>query len=251
MPDKGRGGVCPLLSECVASLEPCPPADFGSPENTAHNHVGKVLVSGTAGAALWRFALACLFLAVGACASSSDDTSDVSDAAISAATSATTQAATSTSSPATPATPTTTQATTSTTQPATETSTTTGIATTTTSTDRIVTIRSVSASYTSGDAVEFVVTNGLADPITAQDQQAFCTIVRVDQLVGDAWVEAAPCVSGPPPSDVVLNAESAMTIELPLPLESGTYRARLVYSIGLVFVPGKTLEAETATFTVE
>lgn len=114
-----------------------------------------------------------------------------------------------------------------------------------------VVIRSTQSSFKRGESVVFVVSNGLAQSITAQDQRGFCTIVYVDRLEGEEWEQVAPCISGPPPIDVVISAGSEMTAELRQPLEPGTYRGRLVYSVGDVYLVEQTLELVGNTFVAE
>lgn len=202
----------------------------------------------------WLVALACIALALGGCVTGPEDSNDASSTTTTSGTTAiASEDAPSTSHTAAQSTTQTTSAVTTTTKTPAAATTTTETATTvttTTTTEGMVTIRSGASSYSSGDKIKLVVTNGLKTPISTTDQQGFCTIVQIDQLEDGSWVRAAPCLSGPPPIDVVLAAGSVTTVELPQPLEPGEYRARLVYSIGSSFVAGQALEAQSARFTV-
>ena len=115
--------------------------------------------------------------------------------------------------------------------------------------DELVTVRSSRARYAADETVRIVIENGLDGPITARDQLGFCTIVDIDELVDETWVAAAPCISGPPPSDVVL-APGATPVDLPQLLPPGAYRARFRYSAGDGFVEADAREVVSDTFTV-
>jgi hypothetical protein len=115
--------------------------------------------------------------------------------------------------------------------------------------DALVTVSSLQPRYAAGETVRILIENELDGPITALDQRGFCTIVDIDELENESWVAAAPCLSGPPPSDVVL-APGITAVDLPQPLPPGVYRARLRYSVGDGFVDVDALEAVSDTFTV-
>lgn len=138
--------------------------------------------------------------------------------------------------------------------PNTESTVTTTLAPSTTTTskpdERGVVVSVAKARYHSEEVVELIIANGLEVEITMRDQQGFCTVVNIDQLVGEDWTPAAPCISGPPPTDLVLAAGASASIELPQFLEQGIYRGRLVYTIGDAFDVSATQEAVTDSFEV-
>jgi hypothetical protein len=104
--------------------------------------------------------------------------------------------------------------------------------------------------YAPGESIVLSVSNGLPDPITTVDQQAFCDVLRLDMEVGAGWEEVRNCISGPPPRDVVIEPGAQRTVTWEQGLGEGVYRARLVYTIGTVFVAGEALEVISGRLTV-
>jgi hypothetical protein len=105
-------------------------------------------------------------------------------------------------------------------------------------------------SYAAGESIELRVVNGLPDPITTVDQQAFCDVLQLDAAVGDGWESVQNCISGPPPRDIVIGPGEERHITWEPGLGKGVYRARLVYTIGSVFVPGDASEITSDQFEV-
>jgi hypothetical protein len=116
--------------------------------------------------------------------------------------------------------------------------------------DAAVTVSVERDQYAPGERIDLQVRNGLSDSITTVDQQAFCTILRLDQAVGTGWEEVHNCLSGPPPQDIVIKPGEQRTVTWETGLGKGVFRARLVYTIGGAFVAGKALEVESGRLTV-
>jgi hypothetical protein len=104
--------------------------------------------------------------------------------------------------------------------------------------------------YTPGEPIEFLVGNGLDGPIATVDQQAFCSILRLDQEVNGAWQEIHNCLSGPPPREVIIGPGDEQTVIWQGGLGKGVYRARLVFTIGEAFAAGTALEVVSGRLTV-
>ncbi len=105
--------------------------------------------------------------------------------------------------------------------------------------------------YALGEQIRLEIHNGLNDPITTVDQQAFCGVLRLDREIGpDLWEEIHNCASGPPPRDVVIGPGQVLAETWETGLGKGVYRARFVYSVGGAFIAGEASEVTTGRLTV-
>lgn len=104
-------------------------------------------------------------------------------------------------------------------------------------------------SYQQGEEVTVTVTNNLDTNITTFDQQAFCSIFRLEQRTKDEWKEVRNCISGAPRRLVTLGPHSLTTVQLP-GLSPGSYRFSVVFSPGEVFDFGRSLVSYSPEFTV-
>ena len=117
--------------------------------------------------------------------------------------------------------------------------------------DLQVSVKAAREQYAAGEPIQLQIHNGLSDPITTVDQQAFCGVLRLDQEIGpDVWEEVHNCTSGPPPREVVIGPGQEQAVTWETGLGKGVYRARLVYSIGGAFIAGKASEVTTGRLTV-
>jgi hypothetical protein len=114
-----------------------------------------------------------------------------------------------------------------------------------------VTVEAGREQYAPGEPIHLQIINGLSDQITTVDQQAFCSVLRLDHEIGpDVWEEVHNCTSGPPPREVVIGPGQEQAVTWETGLGEGVYRARLVYSIGGAFIAGKASEVTTGRLTV-
>jgi hypothetical protein len=117
--------------------------------------------------------------------------------------------------------------------------------------DSQVTVEAEREQYAPGEPIQLQIHNGLSNPITTVDQQAFCGVLRLDKEIGpDVWEEVHNCTSGPPPREVVIGSGQEQAVTWETGLGEGVYRARLVYSIGGAFIAGKATEVTTGRLTV-
>lgn len=116
--------------------------------------------------------------------------------------------------------------------------------------DSMVTVETNLQEYHQKEEIVVTITNNLDTSITTIDQQAFCTIVRLKQLIGKEWKEVKNCFSGIPMSNVTLGAHSETTVKLPA-LTPGTYHAYIKYSLGLKYYPGKSYISLPSKFLVQ
>lgn len=117
--------------------------------------------------------------------------------------------------------------------------------------DSPVTIAAEREQFAPGEPIHLEIRNGLGDPITTVDQQAFCGVLRLDQETApDVWEEVHNCASGPPPRDVVIGPGQEQAVTWESGLGKGVYRARLVYTVGEAFVAGEASEVATGRLTV-
>jgi hypothetical protein len=117
--------------------------------------------------------------------------------------------------------------------------------------DSPVTIAAEQERFAPGVPIHLEIRNGLNDPITTVDQQAFCGVLRLDQEIApDVWEEVHNCASGPPPRDVVIGPGQLQAVTWETGLGKGVYRARLVYTVGEAFVAGEASEVTTGRLTV-
>ena len=114
-----------------------------------------------------------------------------------------------------------------------------------------VTVTAEREQFAPGEPIHLQIRNGLSDPITTVDQQAFCGVLRLDREIGpDIWEEVHNCTSGPPPRDVVIGPGQEQSETWETGLGKGVYRARLVYTVGGSFVPGEASDISTGRLTV-
>ena len=117
--------------------------------------------------------------------------------------------------------------------------------------DSLVTIATEREQFAPGEPIHLKIRNGLGDPITTVDQQAFCGVLRLDQEIApDVWEEVHNCASGPPPRDVLIGPGQEQAVTWETGLGKGAYRARLVYTVGEAFVAGEASEVTTGRLTV-
>lgn len=103
--------------------------------------------------------------------------------------------------------------------------------------------------YQQGEEVTVTATNNLDTSITTFDQQAFCSIFRLEQTTTEEWKEVRNCFSGAPRRLLTLGPHSKTTVNLPSP-SPGSYRLSLVFSLGEVFDFGRTHFSYSPQFTV-
>jgi hypothetical protein len=103
--------------------------------------------------------------------------------------------------------------------------------------------------YRQDEEIVVTVTNNSDANITTFDQQAFCTIIRLERQVGKEWREMRNCFSGVPSRFVTLNAHTE-TIALLPPLSSGVFKASLIFTLGKNFNFGKSTVISSTPFKV-
>lgn len=116
--------------------------------------------------------------------------------------------------------------------------------------DSLVTVETNLQEYHQNEEIVVTITNNLDTSITTIDQQAFCTIVRLKQLIGKEWKEVKNCFSGIPMSNVTLGAHSITIVKLPA-LSTGIYQAFIRYSLELKYYPGKSYISLSTQFIVQ
>jgi hypothetical protein len=104
--------------------------------------------------------------------------------------------------------------------------------------------------YTVGETIVVTVTNNLNIPITTLNQQAFCTIIRMELQKDGNWQEVKNCYSGEPVAEVTIKPGEKVVKQLETPA-SGTYRVGLIYSEGDAYDRGKLLAVFTVAFEVK
>jgi len=113
----------------------------------------------------------------------------------------------------------------------------------------MVLVRTDKREYQQDEKIVVTITNNLDTIMTTLDQQAFCTIVRLDKQVGTEWKEVRNCYSGAPTRPVTLNPHSETIVTL-AGLPSGNYRASISFSIGKHFDFAKLYISSSPPFTV-
>jgi hypothetical protein len=103
--------------------------------------------------------------------------------------------------------------------------------------------------YQQDEEIVVTITNNLDTRITTFDQQAFCTIVRLDERVGEEWKEVRNCLSGAPPRFLTIDAQAETYVKLP-GLSQGVYRASVVFSQGDTFNFGDSYISSSTPFKV-
>ncbi len=116
--------------------------------------------------------------------------------------------------------------------------------------DSMVTVETNLQEYYQNKEIVVTITNNLDKSITTIDQQAFCTIISIRQLIGKEWKELKNCFSGIPVSNVTLGAYSETIVKLPA-LSPGTYQVYIRYSLGLKYYPGKSYISLSSQFLVQ
>jgi len=109
--------------------------------------------------------------------------------------------------------------------------------------------------YRQNEAIVVTITNNLDTSITTFDQQAFCSIVRLERQDGTEWREVRNCFSGVPRTEVTLKPGAETVVQLSahlLPaLSPGIYRALMIFSLGETFNFGKSFLASSPLFSVQ
>lgn len=109
--------------------------------------------------------------------------------------------------------------------------------------------------YLQNEVIVVTITNRLDTSITTFNQQAFCSIARLERQDGTEWREVRNCVSGPPSTEVTLEPGTETVVKLSadfLPaLSPSIYRASIIFSLGETFDFGKTLVATSQLFNVQ
>jgi hypothetical protein len=103
--------------------------------------------------------------------------------------------------------------------------------------------------YQPNEEVIITVTNNLGTKITTFDQQAFCTILRLEQRIGEEWKEVRNCFSRAPARLVTLELHSKTTLKFKR-LSPGIYRSGIIFSPGESFNFGKSYVSFSPPFTV-
>jgi predicted mannosyl-3-phosphoglycerate phosphatase (HAD superfamily) len=114
----------------------------------------------------------------------------------------------------------------------------------------MVTVETNLQEYHQKEEIVVTITNNLDTSITTIDQQAFCTIVRLKQLIGKEWKEVINCFTGMPPKYVTLGAHSETIVKLP-GLSQGIYQVYINYSLGLAYDLSKTYTSFSSQFIVK
>lgn len=104
--------------------------------------------------------------------------------------------------------------------------------------------------YQQDEEIVVTITNNLDTTIATFDQQAFCTIIMLEQQEGTEWKEVINCFSGPPRSMVTLKPGAETIVKLPA-LSPGMYRASIIFSLGEVFNFGKSFIASSLVLSVQ
>ena len=103
--------------------------------------------------------------------------------------------------------------------------------------------------YRADEKIVVTITNNLDSSVTTFDQQAFCTIIKLEQQKETEWKEVRNCFSGAPSVLVTLKPATKTIVELP-GLSPGIYRALIIFSLGEAFNFGKSSIAISAPFSV-
>jgi hypothetical protein len=103
--------------------------------------------------------------------------------------------------------------------------------------------------YSQGEEIVVTITNDLDTNIITFDQQAFCTIVRLEQRIGTEWREVRNCFSGIPSRSVTLKPYTKTSVKLPA-LSPSIYRTLIIFSLGETFNFGKSFTAFSSPFSV-
>lgn len=112
-------------------------------------------------------------------------------------------------------------------------------------------------SYAAKERIEIRVNNSLKRPITAMDQQSYCSIITLEKQQENTWQAIRNCTFNSPALEVTIEAGKSKILELNLhqqtaeSLPAGTYRATLVYSVGEHYKISQTTKATSDPFTVQ
>jgi hypothetical protein len=107
--------------------------------------------------------------------------------------------------------------------------------------------------YRHGEEIVVTITNNLDSRITTFDQQAFCSIVRLERQSGTEWQEVRNCFSGPPSRFITLEPHTETVVKLGqlLSLSPGIYRASIIFSLGETFNFGQSFVVSSSPFRVQ
>jgi hypothetical protein len=103
--------------------------------------------------------------------------------------------------------------------------------------------------YSQDEEIVVTITNDLDTNITTFDQQAFCTMIRLEQQSGTEWREVRNCFSGVPSKLVTLKPYTKTSVKLPA-LSPSIYRTLIIFSLGETFNFGKSFTASSLPFSV-
>lgn len=103
--------------------------------------------------------------------------------------------------------------------------------------------------YRTNEEMVVTVINGLDSSITTFDQQAFCSIIKLEQQTESEWEEVRNCLAGVPSSFVTLEPHSETVVRLP-GLSAGAYRVSIAFSPGEVFSFSNSLVVPSLPFDV-
>lgn len=106
--------------------------------------------------------------------------------------------------------------------------------------------------YKQDEKLVVTIRNNLDTSITTFDQQAFCSIIRLEQERGTEWKEVRNCFSAVPRQLVILKPHTETIVKLKvLDLSPGIYRATIIFSMGESFNFGKSFVASSSPFRVD
>ena len=104
--------------------------------------------------------------------------------------------------------------------------------------------------YHRDEEIVVTITNNLDTNITTFDQQAFCTIIKLEQQDETDWRKVRNCFSGAPRSLVSLSPHTETIVKLPA-LSPGIYRTSITFSLGVAFNFGQSFVAPSLRFIVQ
>ena len=104
--------------------------------------------------------------------------------------------------------------------------------------------------YRQDEGIVVTIRNDLHTRIVTFDQQAFCSIIRLEQQIETEWREVRNCFSTVPPSSVTLKPRTETIAKIP-GISPGIYRAIIVYSVGETFDFGRSSVGSSPPFSVQ
>lgn len=111
--------------------------------------------------------------------------------------------------------------------------------------------------YQQDEKIIVTITNNLDTSITTFDQQAFCTIIGLEQQSALEWKRISNCLFGVPSRFVTLKPHTETNEKLsPSPpsipgISTGTYRASILFSVGETFNFGRSFVSSSLPFRVQ